>query len=380
MTEQKVRKIIHVDMDCFYAAVEMRDDPSLKDKPIAVGGSGARSVLCTSNYNARSYGVRSAMPAYLALKKCPDLVIIRPTFSKYKDVSQKVREIFYEYTDKVQPLSLDEAYLDVTHSESCFGSATMMAQEIRQKISDQLDLSASAGVASNKFLSKVASDWNKPNGLFVITPEYAEKFVYQLEVSKIPGVGKVLVDRLLKNNIKYCSDLHKYSLSRLSSEYGKMGEILYHRSRGVDPREVESYSKAKSISVEHTFLEDLCGKEELKQRVPYICEELIERLQRSWSKNNSIEKFRPYKIQVKIKYSDFSVQTREMKIPKDIELTGPKSDLSKKQLVRVISEFNGLIDAFSNEKLSAVRLLGLGFKTKDRALEKGQISIFPNNF
>lgn len=299
-------------MDCFYAAVEMRDDPSLVGKPIAVGGKlGERSVLCTSNYEARKFGVRSAMPAALAMKKCPNLIIIHPNMNKYKEASEMIHEIFHEYTDLIEPLSLDEAYLDVTDCDQCLGSATLIANEIREKIFRKTKLTASAGVASNKFIAKVASDWNKPNGTFVVTPDQITDFVLKLDVRKIPGVGKVSAQKLNEHGIKTCKDASLWTYEKLEMCFGKLGKSLYNKCRGIDEREVINTRDRKSISVEHTFAKDLPEMNSCIEQIPKITDELMGRLIRYQEKHGTEKSI--CKAFVKIKFHDFQTVTVEKK-------------------------------------------------------------------
>lgn len=249
-----MRKIIHVDMDCFFAAVEMRDNPALRDIPIAIGGSRVqRGVISTANYPARKYGVRSAMPTAMALKLCPHLTLLPGRFDAYKEASSHIQEIFSRYTSLIEPLSLDEAYLDVTHSVHCHGSATLMAQEIRQTIFNELNLTASAGVAPVKFLAKIASDLNKPNGQYVITPEEVPAFLKTLPLSKIPGVGKVSAAKLESMGLRTCEDVQRSDLALLLKRFGKFGRVLWERSQGIDDRDVNNERLRKSVGVERTL-------------------------------------------------------------------------------------------------------------------------------
>jgi len=253
-----MRKIIHVDMDCFFAAVEMRDNPALRDIPIAIGGSRVqRGVISTANYPARKFGVRSAMPTAMALKLCPHLTLLPGRFEAYKEASHHIREIFSRYTSLIEPLSLDEAYLDVTDSLHCHGSATLMAQEIRQTIFDELQLTASAGIAPVKFLAKIASDLNKPNGQYVITPDEVPAFIKTLPLGKIPGVGKVSAAKLENMGLRTCGDVQNSDLSMLLKRFGKFGRVLWERSQGIDERNVNSERLRKSVGVERTLAEDI---------------------------------------------------------------------------------------------------------------------------
>ncbi|MCB0394369.1 MAG: DNA polymerase IV, partial [Bdellovibrionales bacterium] len=299
------RKIVHVDMDCFYAAIEMRDAPHLKGKPIVVGGRpGGRGVVATANYEARKFGVRSAMPASKAARLCPDLIFVRPNFSKYKEASQIIRSVFKEYTDKIEPLSLDEAYLDLSNNERHDGSATKTAAEIRKRIWEATELTCSAGIAPNKFLAKVASDWKKPNGQFTVTPQMVDDFVRELKVGKIPGVGRITSAKMNAEGIFTCLDLQKFSLRDLQIKYGKWGERLYRVCRGEDNRPVETRSYRKSWSVENTYNEDLPNLEACMKQLEILVDELEKRM--SKSKVVLIKG-----LFVKLRFHDFHTTTME---------------------------------------------------------------------
>jgi DNA polymerase-4 len=290
----------------------MRDDPTLIGKPIAVGGKlGTRSVLCTSNYEARKFGVRSAMPASIAVRKCPNLIIIHPNMAKYKEASEIVHSVFREYTDLIEPLSLDEAYLDVTDCEECMGSATLIAREIRDKIFKKTKLTASAGVGPNKFIAKIASDWNKPNGQFVVTPDQVDNFVLQLDVKKIPGIGKVSAEKLYEHGIKTCADARKWDKQKLEMCFGRLGQSLYKKCRGIDNREVVTDYDRKSISVEHTFSADLPEVNSCIEQIPKITSELLSRLERYQQKHGMDKKVA--KAFIKMKFHDFKTVTVEKK-------------------------------------------------------------------
>ncbi len=338
-----MKKIIHCDADCFYAAVEMRDDPSLGSRPIAVGGSSDhRGVISTCNYEARQFGVRSAMSSVMAKKLCPDLLILPHRMDAYREASVQMRHIFYDYTDLVEPLSLDEAFLDVSASEHCSGSATRIAEHIRQRVHDELKLTVSAGVAPNKFLAKVASDWNKPNGLFVITPSAVDKFVLQLPVNKIFGVGKATAARLTEINVKTCADLRRFSIFELNQRFGQLGKRLYELCRGIDERTVNASRRRKSLSVENTFPQDLPNLVNCLNRLPELLQQLVSRLRRV------DDDYLVIKIFVKIKFADFSQTT--------IERSGSRIALS---------EFQQLCcDAHARKELP-VRLLGVGVRFVD---------------
>ncbi len=252
-----MRKIIHIDMDAFYASVEQRDDPSLRGKPVIVAWRGARSVVCAASYEARKFGVRSAMPAVRAERLCPDGIFVPPDFARYKAVSRQVREIFLRQTDRVEPLSLDEAYLDVTESRTGLPSATAIAETIRAQIREETALTASAGVAPNKFLAKIASDWRKPDGLFVIRPRQVEAFLTPLPVERIPGVGKVMLGKLHALGIRTVGELRDWPQAELEQRFGSFGGSLFRRARGIDERPVEPDQPVQSISSEDTFERDV---------------------------------------------------------------------------------------------------------------------------
>ena len=293
----------------------MRDDPSLRDLPIAIGGkSDRRGVVATCNYKAREYGVRSAMPTGQALRLCPDLVVVPGTMSKYRTAAQHIREIFYRYTDKVEPLSLDEAYLDVTDCNECQGSATLIAQEIRQVIAREVGVTASAGVAPNKFLAKVASDLNKPDGQYVITPSEVDAFVVRLDVKRLFGVGKVTSDRLLRLGIATCGDLRQRSVVELVEYFGVFGRRLHDLSFGRDDREVKSDSRRKSLSVERTYSGDLVDLPAILRKLPDLLVELRSRLRRVDADYLVIKQV------VKIKFHDFTITTVERQVVRGLPI------------------------------------------------------------
>ena len=293
----------------------MRDDPSLRDLPIAIGGkSDRRGVVATCNYKAREYGVRSAMPTGQALRLCPDLVVVPGTMSKYRTAAQHIREIFYRYTDKVEPLSLDEAYLDVTDCNECQGSATLIAQEIRQVIAREVGVTASAGVAPNKFLAKVASDLNKPDGQYVITPSEVDAFVLRLDVKRLFGVGKVTSDRLRRLGIATCGDLRQRSVVELVEYFGVFGRRLHDLSFGRDDREVKSDSRRKSLSVERTYSDDLADLPAILRKLPDLLVELRSRLRRVDADYLVIKQV------VKIKFHDFTITTVERQVVRGLPI------------------------------------------------------------
>lgn len=303
------RKIIHIDMDCFYASIEMRENPALKDKPVAVGGSATqRGVLATCNYKAREFGLHSAMPTAQALKRCPDLVLLPVNMALYKQVSQQIHQIFRRYTEIIEPLSLDEAYLDVTDCSKCSGSATWIAQEIRQAIWNELNLTASAGVAPLKFLAKIASDQNKPNGQFVIKPEEVADFIVKLPLKKIPGVGKVTAQRLADIGLNSCADIQQMNKIQLLDKFGKMGERIWQFSHGIDDREVQPHRVRKSVGVETTLSRNIAQVDEALPILAKLYTDLVRRVSVSCP-HLSLTDF--HKIGVKLKFADFQVTTLE---------------------------------------------------------------------
>ena len=304
------RKIIHIDMDCFYAAVEMRDNPELQDIPLAIGGkSERRGVLSTCNYLARQFGIHSAMPSFKAKQLCPDLVIIPGRMPVYVAVSKKIREIFFRYTELVEPLSLDEAFLDVSDCTLFKGSATYIAQDIRRAIFEELNLTASAGIAPCKFLAKIASDENKPNGQCVIAPAQVGEFIKTLPLKKIPGVGKVTQQKLALKGLFTCLDIQQYRPEQLLGEFGKLGESLINFSQGIDNRAVEPNRERKSLAVEHTFEKDLFNEAQCVEKLVLLYEELSIRLQKV------INEKMITKVGVKIKFGDFTLKSSERKSP-----------------------------------------------------------------
>lgn len=296
-------------MDCFYAAVEVRENPQLKGKPVAVGGKpNTRGVVAACNYEARKFGVHSAMPMSQAFQKCPSLIATPVHMDMYKEVSVAIHVIFNDYTDLIEPLSLDEAYLDVTATDHCNGSATLMAQEIRQRIFETQRLTASAGIAPNKFLAKVASDWHKPNGQKVIIPDEVLEFVTALPVTAISGVGKVTAKKMDSLGLKTCGDLHALGLVKLQNHFGSFGECLYQYSKGIDHRPVQNHWIRKSLSVEDTFARDLPDLESCINEIPTIYQELLRRLARAEKKQHLI----PKALFVKLRFNDFETTTIQM--------------------------------------------------------------------
>lgn len=348
-----VKKIIHCDCDCFYAAIEMRDNPALRGKPLAVGGKpDQRGVVATCNYEARRYGVRSAMPMSQAVRRCPDLIIMPHNMEKYRVASRQILAIYRDYTEAVEPLSLDEAYLDVSHASQHKGSATLIAQEIRARIAATVGITASAGVAPNKFLAKIASDWNKPDGMFVILPHEVEDFVAALPVARLHGVGKVTAAKLHSMGIQACRDLLNWSLPDLMQHFGKFGNNLYLLCRGTDRREVSAYSERKSVSVEETYTNDLPDLTACQAELPALYASLQKRMQRV-DAEDCIQK-----LYVKIRFSDFritSVECGSKVLEQDIYAQLLATGYARKQL--------------------PVRLLGLGTRLADEKVDH-QLDLF----
>jgi DNA polymerase IV len=299
--QMSVRKIIHIDMDAFYASVEQRDDPQLRGKPVVVAWRGNRSVVCAASYEARKFGVRSAMPAVRAERLCPNAIFLPPDFTRYRAVSRQVREIFKRHTDLIEPLSLDEAYLDVSENKTGLPTATQVARTIREQIRSELSLTASAGVAPNKFLAKMASDWKKPDGLFVIQPEEIDSFLLPLPVRRLPGVGKVTEEKLKHLEIQTVADLRRVDLPTLEGRFGRYGVRLYDLARGIDKSEVVPDRPTQSISAEDTFEQDVLLTE---------MEPMIRRLaEHTWA-TSCKESRRARTGVLKLKTSEFKILTR----------------------------------------------------------------------
>jgi len=296
------RKIVHIDMDAFYCSVEQRDDASLRGKPVVVAWRGARSVVCAASYEARKFGVRSAMPAIRAERLCPDAIFVPPDFVRYKAVSKHVREIFSRHTDLIEPLSLDEAYLDVTENKFDFASATEVALHIRKTIFDETQLTASAGIAPNKFLAKIASDWNKPNGQYVIKPSAIMDFLTPLPVGRLPGVGKVMEAKLAKLNIATVGQIREHSAQTLEYQFGRWGIRLHELSMGIDNNAVVSERPTQQISSEDTFQTDLLLED--------IAPHLLRLAEKTWSAYLREEQRSARTIVLKLKTADFQTITR----------------------------------------------------------------------
>jgi Nucleotidyltransferase/DNA polymerase involved in DNA repair len=333
-------------MDAFYASIEQRDNPEYRGKPVAVGYGEKRGVVAAASYEARQYGVHSAMPSVTALRKCPHIIFVMPRFDVYRTISNQIMQIFLEYTEKVEPLSLDEAFLDVTVNHKGVRSATLIAKEIKQKIYNRTRLTASAGVSYNKFLAKIASDYKKPNGLFVIEPEKSEAFVEKLPVSKFFGVGKVTAKRMTELGIKTGYDLKQWSEMDLVREFGKAGISYYNFARGIDEREVESERVRKSLGAEETFLEDLDEIVDILSSLDQLAREVHRRAEK--------RKFLAKTLTLKIKYADFTVITRSKTVGYSIKTYEQLFELGKELLLQV--------DDFEERK---IRLMGLSLKKSD---------------
>lgn len=349
MSEISLRKIIHIDCDCFYAAVEVRDDPSLANMPIVVGGNpNGRGVVATASYEARHFGVRSAMSSAQALKLCPTLIFLKPRMEAYREASEQIHRIFADYTDLIEPLSLDEAYLDVSACQHHKGSATLIAEDIRRRVAQQVGITVSAGVAPNKFLAKVASDWNKPNGLCVITPEHVDEFVAQLPVSRVHGVGKVTQTKMKQWGIETCGQLRGYSLIELVDKFGSFGQRLYHLARGFDDRAVKKERRRKTLSVEHTYDQDLHSFEQIKAAVPELLASLNRRLAKRVDDDYLVNKY-----VVKVKFNDFVQTTYETRLDQLERSAGSEQ------------AYLELLNVAYHRRDKPVRLLGLGVGLKD---------------
>jgi len=331
-------------MDAFYASVEQLDDPKLRGKPVAVGGGGKRGVVAAASYEARKFGVKSAMSGILAEKKCPQLIFVRPRFERYKEISSKIREIFYDYTDLVEPLSLDEAYLDVTENKKGNPSASLIAQEIRDRIFNELELRASAGISINKFIAKVASDINKPNGQKTINPEEVIPFLETLSVNKFYGVGKVTAAKMHNLGIFTGLDLKNKTEEELTQLLGKSGSFYYNIVRGIHNSKVKPNRIRKSIAAERTFFDNISSEIFMLEKLNKIAEELERRMIKSETKGKTIT--------LKIKYSDFTQQTRSKTIQEFIQ--------KKEEFMPIVKEL------LYQEKLKeSVRLLGISFSNLD---------------
>lgn len=352
MQDSSVRKIIHIDMDAFYASVEQMDNPLLRGKPLAVGGNEIRGVVSAASYEARKFGVKSAMSGVMAKKNCPQLIFVPPRFERYKEISLQIRSIFYDYTDLVEPLSLDEAYLDVTVNKKGNPSATLIAQEIRKRIFYEVGLTASAGISVNKFVAKIASDFNKPNGQKTVLPEEVQPFLEALPIRKFYGVGKVTTEKMYNLGIFTGLDLKSKSAEFLEKNFGKSGIFFYNVVRGIHESEVKSNRIAKSIAAENTFTENLSSEIFLVDKLQEIAAVLEKRL----LKNNVAGKT----ITLKIKYSDFSMQTRSKTLPYFIS--------DKSLLLEITKEL-----LFQEKIKNSIRLLGISLSNLNTEIKKSMV-------
>ena len=352
MSENLQRKIIHVDMDAFYASVEQMDNPELKGKPLAVGGSEVRGVVSAASYEARKFGVRSAMSGVQAKRNCPDLIFVPPRFERYKEISKKIQKILYDYTDLVEPLSLDEAYLDVTQNKKGNPSATLIAQEIRKRIFDEVGLTASAGISANKFVAKIASDYNKTNGQKTINPEEIEGFLEGLDIKKFYGIGKVTTEKMYQHGIFTGKDLKRKTLDYLETHFGKSGSQYYNIVRGIHNSAVKPNRTAKSVAAEHTFETNLTSEIFMEERLERIAFELERRLQK--------HKISGKTITLKIKYSDFSQQTRSKTLPYFISDKGLIFETVKELL-------------YQERMKDSVRLLGIALANLNTEIKKSVV-------
>ncbi|MEM1406868.1 MAG: DNA polymerase IV [Bacteroidota bacterium] len=344
-----MRKIIHIDMDAFYASVEQRDNPDLKGKPVAVGGSSDRGVVAAASYEARKFGVRSAMPSKIAARKCPDLIFVKARFDAYKQVSDQIRSIFYTYTDLVEPLSLDEAYLDVTTNKKGLPSATLIAKEIKQRIKEITHLTASAGISINKFLAKTASDVNKPDGIFLIPPEQAVAYVERLPIERFFGIGKVTAEKMHKMGIHHGSDLKQWSEIDLVSRFGKSGRYYYRIARAEDDRPVNPDRIRKSLGAENTFSKNVITLEEVLEKLESMKATLTRRMSGSNTKGKTFT--------IKAKYEDFQIITRSKTVDYWIE----NENQVKKLITEVVHEI---------PMTKGIRLLGLSISNLNHEVEE----------
>ena len=349
-----LRKVIHVDMDAFFASVEQRDEPALRGKPVAVGGTSGRGVVAAASYEARAFGVRSAMPSSRALRLCPDLIFRKPRFEVYRQVSDQIRAIFLDYTPHVEPLSLDEAYLDVTADIRGIGSATLIAEEIRRRIRAETGLTASAGVSYNKFLAKLASDQNKPDGLCVIRPGEGAAFVAALPVRRFHGVGPRGAEKMARLGIETGADLRARDLPFLRAHFGSFADYLFRAARGVDLRQVRANRPRKSVGGERTFFEDIGDPEALVETMDHIIDVVWERIDRSGARGRTVT--------LKLRYADFRTITRARSLPRYV---------AEKE------EFGRIGHALLNELMplpQPIRLMGLTLSAlgRNESDEEGQ--------
>ncbi len=350
--EGTYRKIIHIDMDAFYASVEQMDNPELLGKPIAVGGSENRGVVAAASYEARKFGVRSALSGAQAKRNCPDLIFVSPRFDRYKEISQQIHKIFYDYTDLVEPLSLDEAYLDVTQNKKGNPSASLLAQEIRLRIFNEVGITASAGISINKFVAKIASDYHKPNGQKTVNPHEVIPFLEELAIRKFYGVGKVTTEKMYQLGIFTGADLKTKSEEFLEKHFGKSGKFYYNVVRGVHNSEVKSHRIAKSVAAEHTFDVNLSSEIFMLEQLEKIAASLEKRILK--------HKVSGKTVTLKIKYSDFTTQTRSKTLPYFIA--------DKHLIVETVKDL-----LYQERMKDSVRLLGISLSNLNTEQKKAVV-------
>lgn len=359
ISDLPIRKIIHIDMDAYYASVAQMDNPELNGKAIAVGGGGKRGVISAASYEARKFGVKSAMSGRLAIKLCPHLIFVKTDFERYTAISQHIRKIFLNYTDLVEPLSLDEAYLDVTENKLGLPSATLIAQKIRQEIYNDVGLTASAGISINKFVAKVASDCNKPNGQKTVNPEDVLQFLEELDIRKFYGVGKVTAEKMYQKGIFTGKDIKTKSLKYLEKNFGKAGKSYYYIVRGIHDSEVKPNRIRKSLAAECTFSENLSSEIFMLEKLEHIAEEVSKRLKKS--------KVAGKTITLKIKYSDFTLQTRSQTLPYYLNEKAAILDTAKDLLYQ---------DKLNNSvRLLGISLSNLNINSKQPDKEKKSVNV-----
>lgn len=346
------RKIIHIDMDAFYASVEQMDNPALRGKPIAVGGSENRGVVAAANYEARKFGVRSAISGILAKKYCPEIIFVRPRFDRYKEISSKIHKIFHDYTDMVEPLSLDEAYLDVTQNKKGNPSASLLAQEIRLRILNEVGITASAGISVNKFVAKIASDYNKPNGQKTVNPDEVIPFLEELPIRKFYGVGKVTTEKMYQLGIFTGLDLKSKSIEFLEKHFGKSGKFYFHVVRGIHNSEVKPSRNTKSVASEHTFDVNLTSEIFMLEQLEKIAVSLEKRLKKYNVSGKTVT--------LKIKYSDFTQQTRSKTLPYFIS--------DKSLILETVEEL-----LYQERMKDSVRLLGISLSNLNTEVKKAVV-------
>lgn len=362
-----MKKIIHVDADCFFAAVEILKNPTLNGKPVAVGGSpNGRGVISTCNYEARKYGVRSAMASAHALRLCPFLNILKPRIELYREYSVAMREIFDEFSDKIEPLSLDEAFLDVSDTKNCGGSATLVAEEIRRRIRTELGITVSAGVASCKYLAKIASDWNKPDGIFVIPPKRQAGFIQKLEVKHLPGVGKVTQNRLARCGLYNCTQIQMFGKENMAMRFGRQGLRLFEMANGRDERPVSPRENRKTVSVERTFVSDIRDPVAVRENLSALFELLEARLKKVPS-SQSLKK-----IFVKLKFNDFSQTTKETSLSNTMRQKYPLSGDTSVDVFR--ADYERLLYSAWQRGERPLRLIGIGIGLSTPLNESEQLS------